>query len=416
MKVLVIGSGGREHALAWKLSKSSKVEKVFVSPGNAGTALEFENVDISPTDIDKLIKFALDNTIDLTVVGPEDPLCKGIVDKFRKENLNIIGPDASSAMLEGSKKFAKEFMIRYGIPTAKYVETNDYEEAVKFLDGFGVPVVIKADGLAAGKGVIIAETVDEAKDALKDILINKKFKDSGEYVVIEEFLRGIEASIICITDGKTILPLSSAKDYKRALDGDKGLNTGGMGAISPNPIITEDLLEKINTKVLKPFLKGVKEENFDYRGILFVGLMIENNDINVLEFNVRFGDPETEVILPRLKNDLIDIFMKIVDRKLDDVKLEWDNRHSCTVVLTSKGYPEAYEKEKVINIDSNLKDSIVFHAGTKILDSKIVTNGGRVLNIVSLSKNLNEAIEKSYNNIKNISFEGITYRKDIGKM
>ncbi|BEP28420.1 phosphoribosylamine--glycine ligase [Helicovermis profundi] len=415
MKVLVIGSGGRESALVWKINQSKNVEKIYIAPGNGGTKEIGENVNIDATDIEALLSFALENKIDLTVVGPEDPLCMGIVDLFRMNNLKIIGPDKNGALLEGSKKFSKEFMIKYGIPTARFVETDNYEDALRKINDFSIPLVIKADGLAAGKGVIIALTKDEAKTALREILLENKFANAGKLVIIEEFLSGVEASIICVCDGETILPLSSARDYKRALDNDLGLNTGGMGAISPNPIISDSVIEEIDRLVLKPFIKGIKNEGFDFRGILFVGIMMDK-DINVLEFNVRFGDPETEVILPRLKNDIVDVFMAIENKTLKDINLMWDDKSSCTVVLTSKGYPYFYEKGKKITIEKSIEGSLLFHAGTKEVDGDIVTNGGRVINVVSLDENLENAIKTSYSNIDKINYEGLTYRKDIGKL
>ena len=417
MKVLVIGSGGREHTIVWKLTQSKSVNKIYIAPGNAGTATIGENVDIKAEDIDGLLEFALKNDIDMTVVGPEVPLVEGIVDRFREKGLRILGPDKKGAKLEGSKAFAKEFMMKYNMPTARYEEYTDYDSALKGLSKFGYPVVIKADGLAAGKGVLIPENEKEAIESLDTIMKDNKFGDSGKKVVIEEFLRGIEASMICFVDNNTIVPMVSAKDYKRALDGDKGLNTGGMGTFSPNTIVTEELQHKINDEVLLPFMKGIKEEKMDFRGILFVGLMIDGEDIKILEFNTRFGDPETQVILPRMKSDLYQVFDSIIDNKLCDQEITWTDKKAICIVATSGGYPESYEKGKKILIDDKIlknEDLIIFHAGTKLHKNGIVTNGGRVLGVVALEDDLDSAREKSYNALKSIKFEGLTYRRDIG--
>lgn len=417
MKVLIIGSGGREHTIAWKIKQSDKVSEVFIAPGNAGTASIGTNVDISADDIDKLLSFAMDNDIDMTVVGPEGPLVAGIVDIFREKGLRVIGPDKKGARLEGSKAYAKRFMDRYNMPTAKYEEYIDYDSALKGLDRFGFPVVIKADGLAAGKGVLIPENMEEAKAALNTIMKDQRFGDAGNKVVIEEFLTGIEASMICFVDNETIVPMVSAKDYKRALDGDKGLNTGGMGTFSPNTIVTDMLQEKINDQVLKPFMEGIKKEEMDFRGILFVGLMIDGDDIKILEFNTRFGDPETQVILPRLKSDLYNIFDGIIDDDLKSKDISWSDKKAVCVVATSGGYPESYPKEKMISIDNNIlskEDLFVFHAGTKLSGKDVLTNGGRVLGVVALEESLDSARKKSYKAMKSISFEGLTFRNDIG--
>lgn len=417
MKVLVIGSGGREHTIVWKLNQSDKVSELFIAPGNAGTASLGINININAEDIDGLLQFAVNNKIDMTVVGPEVPLVEGIVDRFREKDLRILGPDKKGATLEGSKAYAKKFMEKYNMPTGKYKEYTNYDEARKGISEFGYPVVIKADGLAAGKGVLIPENEKEALDALKMIMKDKRFGTSGSKVIIEEFLRGIEASMICFVDNNTIVPMVSAKDYKRALDGDKGLNTGGMGTFSPNTVVTEALQEKINVEVLEPFMKGIKEEGIDFRGILFVGLMIDGKDIKILEFNTRFGDPETQVILPRLESDLFDIFNDIIDNKLSGKDIKWTTKKAICIVATSGGYPEAYEKGKVINISKDVynKNNVhVFHAGTKNNGDNIVTNGGRVLGVVALEDSLDAARETSYGAMKSIEFNGLTYRRDIG--
>ncbi|MGM0379950.1 MAG: phosphoribosylamine--glycine ligase [Bacillota bacterium] len=413
MKVLIIGSGGRESALAWKINQSPKVDKIFVAPGNAGTHKRFKNISIKSNEIDKLLNFAKEEKIDMTVVGPEVPLVKGIVDNFEKNNLKVVGPSSKGALLEGSKSFSKEFMEKYNIPTAKYKEFKSYENAKNALDDFNYPLVIKADGLAGGKGVLIPENKKQAIKDLKTIMLKKKFGDAGNKVIIEEYIDGIEASMLCFVDGKTILPMETAQDYKRAKDGDKGLNTGGMGSYSPSKIIDEKLKQKIDNEVLKPFLKGINQEKIDFKGILFVGLMIKEDELKVLEFNVRFGDPETQVILPRLKNDLYNIFDKMVDQKLDEIELKWKDKSAVCVVLASGGYPVKYKKG--YEIKGLKKIDNLFHAGTKFDKGKVYTNGGRVLNVVSVKDTLKEARESVYESIKKIDFKKKYFRKDIAK-
>ena len=379
MKVLVIGSGGREHALCWKISQSQNVSKIYCAPGNGGTESIAENIDIKADEIDKLLKFAIENKIDLTVVGPEDPLCGGIVDEFERHNLKIFGPNKKCAQLEGSKDFSKKFMKKYGVPTAKYKSYTDYEEAISELEEFKLPLVIKADGLCAGKGVIICNSKEEAKDTIKEILNDKCFGDEGNKIVIEEFLEGIEASLLCfVTNGK-IIPLESAKDYKKIYENDLGPNTGGVGCFSPSPLFTEEVKSKIQKNVIEKILNGFKEEDLDFKGILFIGFMILDGQPKVLEFNVRFGDPETEVVLPRLKSDIVDLFLKTIDGSLEESDLVWDDKSCVTVVLTSAGYPGSYKKGLEINIDSLDSSIILFHNGTKYEDNKLLTNGGRVL-------------------------------------
>ena len=415
MKVLVIGGGGREHAIVWKLSQSPNVSKIFCAPGNEGIAQLAQCVNINPNDIDTLLSFAIQEKIDLTVVGPEVPLVLGITDKFTENGMKIFGPNKKGAMLEGSKKYAKKFMEKYQIPTARYSTYNQAEDAINGLSQFAFPLVIKADGLAAGKGVIICENIDDAKKAIEDSLKNKKFGDSGNEIIIEEYLKGTEASLMCLVDNKKIIPLESAKDYKKALDNDKGLNTGGMGSISPNKILNEELMNKIKTEILDRILIGLHEEKIYYKGILYVGLMITSDDVKVLEFNVRFGDPETEVLLPRLESDLFSIFLKTIDGTISEEDLKWTDKVCICTVLTSGGYPEFYEKGNAIyGLDSLDKDILVFHAGTKKTD-KIVTNGGRVLTVGTLAGNFNEGRNKVYKNIDKIHFENMAYRKDIGK-
>lgn len=414
MKILIIGSGGREHTIAWKLNQSEQVSEIYIAPGNAGTQKVGKNVDIKAEDIDRLLSFALEKRIDLTIVGPEVPLVLGITDLFRKNNLNIIGPDAKGSKLEGSKAFAKEFMMKYKINTAQYKEYTDFNEAKSDLGLYGYPMVMKADGLAGGKGVLIPETKEAAAKALDTLMNSDKFGDAGSKIIIEEFLNGIEASMLCFVDGETILPMETAQDYKRALDGDLGLNTGGMGTYSPSILFDDALKEKVNQEVLKPFIKGVQTEGIDFRGILFVGLMIKGDEIKVLEFNVRFGDPETQVILPRLKTDLYEIFDKMNNKELDEISLEWTDEKAVCVVLASGGYPENYKKGYEIKGLESV--DMVFHAGTRLIEDKVVTNGGRVLGVTSLGESIEVARNKSYEKIKKVEFKDMYYRKDIAKL
>lgn len=415
MKVFVIGSGAREHAIVWKLSQSKKVSRIFCAPGNGGISQLAQCVDIQPEDIDALLEFALKENIDLTVVGPEGSLVAGIVDRFSEKGLKIFGPCKKAARLEGSKKYAKEFMERFGIPTAKYSAYNNAEEAKEALKKYTFPLVIKADGLASGKGVIICNNIEEAKAAIKLVLEDKKFGDAGKEIIIEEFLQGVEASLLCLVDGKKIIPLESARDYKRLLDNDEGPNTGGMGCVSPNKILDERLLAEIKSEILDKILKGIQEEDMNFKGILFIGLMITPIGAKVLEFNVRFGDPETQVILPRLESDIVDIFQKTIDESISEEDLIWNSKTCICTVLASKGYPEAYEKGKVISgLDKVDEDIILFHAGTK-KENEILTDGGRVLSVTTLSHSLEKGRNKIYHNINKIYFEGIQYRKDIGE-
>lgn len=415
MKVLLVGSGGRENALAWKISQSRLVDKLYIAPGNPGTKAFGENVNISVEDIAGLKKFAVDNKIDLTVIGPEVTLVLGIADEFNKANLRIFGPSKEAANLEGSKACAKKFMIRHGIPTAKYGEYTDYKKAVEELPQYGLPVVIKADGLAAGKGVIIAQTKEEAEKAAKEILLDGKFGKSGNLIVVEEFLKGVEASMICFVDGKTILPMEAAQDYKKSKDNDQGLNTGGMGAYSPSVFFTEKIKKVCEEKVLKPFIEGVKKDKLDFKGMIFIGIMIEGEEVKVLEFNVRFGDPETQVLIPRLENDLIEIFEAAIDQRLSDLKLNWSDKKCVSVVLASGGYPEDFPKGFEIKGLDNFKNSevIVFHAGTEEVNQKIVTSGGRVLNVTALGDSLEDCRKKVYKAIEDIDYHGKYCRKDI---
>ena len=415
MKILVIGGGAREHAIVWKIKQSEKVKKIFVAPGNAGTSEIAENILIQDNDIIGLVNFAKINNIDLTIVGPESPLCLGIVDEFEKQNLRIFGPNKKAAQLEGSKVFCKKFLKKHNIPTAKYKSFTKIEEAKLGLIQFTYPLVIKADGLAAGKGVIICDNSSQANSCLNEMMLNNKFGSAGKSIVIEEFLEGTEASLLCFVDGKTIVPLESAKDYKKTFDNDKGLNTGGMGAYSPNHLYNEELNLKIKERILIPTMNGFKKDKINFKGLLFIGLMIKGDNIKVLEFNVRFGDPETEAILPRMKSDIIDIFEKCIDGKLFANCIEWSKKECVCVVIASDGYPENYEKNKIISgLNEMPKDVIIFHAGTKKKNNKVLTNGGRVLAITCLNTSVENARKKIYNSIDKIKFENSFYRSDIG--
>lgn len=415
MKILVVGSGGREHAICYSLLKGKKVNEIYCAPGNAGISEIAQCLSIKDNDIDNLYKFAKENKIDLTIVGPEVPLVDGIVDKFEKENLRIFGPNKKCSMLEGSKAFSKEFMIKHDIPTAKYKEYMDLDEAINEIDSFGYPVVIKADGLAAGKGVVIAKDKEEGIKALREMMSNKKFGIAGEKIVIEEFLKGIETSILAFVDNNTIVPMESAKDHKKVYNNEEGPNTGGMGTFSPSNIYDEQLSHIVKKEVLDKTLKGFKDDNLDYKGILFIGLMITEDGPKVLEYNVRFGDPETQSVLLRLETDLIEIIEAILENRLNEIHIKYDEKNAVCVMLTSGGYPESYEKGKVITgLDKVDEDIVIFHSGTKIINNKLVTNGGRVIGISAKGNSLEEASKKVYENIEKIKFEGMHYRTDIG--
>lgn len=417
MKVLVIGSGGREHALVWKISQSPMVDKIYCAPGNAGIGQMAECVAIKAEDLDGLLDFALQNEIGLTVVGPEVPLTMGIVDKFQEKGLKIFGPSGRAAEIEGSKTFAKDLMAKYGIPTAKYGAFTDAAEAKAFLAEVGLPCVVKADGLAAGKGVLICETKEEAETAVDDILVDNKFGNAGSRVVVEEFLTGQEVSMLAFSDGKTIVPMVSSQDHKRIWDGDKGLNTGGMGAYSPAPIYTPDVHEIVVPQVLEATIKAMEQEGRPFAGILYAGLMLTADGPKVLEFNARFGDPETQAVLPRLKSDLVEIFLAIINGRLSEMNIQWHEEAAVCVVMASGGYPESSDKGRVITglEDAAETGAIVFHAGTKETDGNIVTNGGRVLGISALGKDIAEAIANAYRGVEKITFENMQYRTDIGK-
>ena len=416
MKILVVGGGGREHAICWKLSKEANVDKIYCAPGNAGISNVAQCIDIQDSDIENLLNFAKENQIDLTIVGPEIPLVAGIVDKFEKEGLKIFGPNKKCAQLEGSKSFSKDFMIRHNLPTAKYKEYTDLDEAISEIDSFGYPVVIKADGLAAGKGVVIPENREDAITTLKEMMSDKKFGNAGDKIVVEEFLTGIETSILAFVDNDTIVPMVSSKDHKKVFEGETGLNTGGMGTFSPSEIYTEKLAKEVQEKILDKTLEGFKKDNLNYKGILFVGLMITEDGPKILEYNVRFGDPETQSVLFRLDTDLNKIISEILNNNLKNIEINYSKEESICVMLTSGGYPENYEKGKVISGLENLdSDIVVFHSGTKFDNENIVTNGGRVIGITAKSKTVKEAAQKVYENIKKINFEKMHYRTDIWK-
>ena len=414
MRVLVIGGGGREHAIVWKLAGSPGVSKIYCAPGNAGIGEIAQCVNIDSGDIDALLSFAVREKIGLTVVGPERPLVLGIADKFNEKGLKVFGPCRKGAMLEGSKRCAKEFMEKYQIPTAGYAVYDNAVNAIKGLGRFTFPIVIKANGLAAGKGVIICKDTSDAKKAIEDILINKEFGDAGNEIIMEEYLEGREASLMCLVNNNTIIPLESAMDYKKASDGDTGPNTGGMGCVSPNEVLDKKLMGEIRTGILDRIFTGLHQERICYNGILYVGLMITLKGAKVLEFNVRFGDPETQAVLPRLKSDILNIFLKTIDNTVSQEDLKWSDKVCMCTALTSGGYPAAYEKGKAIRgLDLLDKDILLFHAGTKKAD-KIVTNGGRVLTVGALADNFREGREKVYKNIDKIYFDNMAYRKDIG--
>ncbi|MEK5249532.1 phosphoribosylamine--glycine ligase [Bacillus sp. FSL R9-9530] len=412
MNVLVIGRGGREHALAWKFAQSEKVEKVYVAPGNEGMRDVATPVDIDENDFDALVLFAKENNVGLTFVGPEIPLMNGIVDRFKEEGLRVFGPNKAAAVIEGSKAFTKELMKKYDIPTAAYETFTDYEEAVKYIQKVGAPIVIKADGLAAGKGVTVAMTLEEALQAVKEMLQDVKFGAASKKVVIEEFLDGQEFSLMAFVNGTTVHPMVIAQDHKRAFDADKGPNTGGMGAYSPVPQIPESAVQEAIQTVLHPTAKAMIQENRSFTGILYAGLILTNDGPKVIEFNARFGDPETEVVLPRLENDLVDVCNAVLDES--ELTLQWSKEAVIGVVLASKGYPEAYKKGGIINGLDALQDVIVFHAGTAMKHGDFVTNGGRVLFVACKANSLQEAKDKVYKEIGKIESDGLFYRSDIG--
>ena len=418
MKILIVGAGGREHAIAWKLSQNEKVEKIFIAPGNACVEMLPNAESVNLGLIDEYISFAKDNNVELTVVGSEELLVQGIVDEFHKNGLKIFGPDKKAAILEGSKAYSKDFMKKYGIKTAVYEIFDNSEKAKEFLNNWkDFPVVIKASGLAAGKGVIIAQNLDEAIKAVEDIMVDEKFGNAGNQVVIEEFLDGVEASILSFTDSRIIVPLLSAKDHKKIGEDETGLNTGGMGVISPNPFVTDEIFEKFKSDIMEPTLKGMQSEGMDFAGVIFFGLMITKKGVYLLEYNMRMGDPETQAVLPLLENDLLELIEKSFEKKLLEVKVDWKPLHSCCVVAAAGGYPESYKKGDEITGVLDFKeteDNKVFICGAKVENGKLLTNGGRVLNAVALGNTLKEAQKKAYELLKTINFEGMYFRKDIG--
>lgn len=414
MKVLIIGNGGREHAIAWSIAKSSKVEKIYCAPGNGGTHFEKKCENVNLNTIDELLNFAKTEEVELTFVGPEAKLVEGIVDIFKENGLKIFGPSKAASQLEGSKSFSKDFMKKYGIKTAAYEVFTEVEPAIAYLQTCPYPTVIKADGLAAGKGVVICATKEEAEKTINDFMIADVFKGSGKKVVIEEFLDGVEASILSVTDGKVILPFMSSKDHKQIFDEDKGPNTGGMGVIAPNPYCTEEVLSEFNENILKPTLIGINNEKMDYIGIIFFGIMITKKGTYLLEYNVRMGDPETQAVLSLLKTDFTEIILKAIDRDLESSELEWDKGSACCVVLASKGYPTHYETGKTIELKAS--KAKVFIAGAEEKDGELKTSGGRVLSLVSTGENLEAAIKNTYAELNTVNFDGMYCRHDIGKL
>ena len=417
MRILVVGGGGREHTLVWKIAQSTEVGRLYAAPGNPGMAQLAECVDIGADDTDKLLAFAIRERIDLTVVGPEVPLALGIVDRFEERGLKIFGPSGKAAELESSKGFSKDLMAKYGIPTARYGRFTSSEEAVRYVREQGAPIVVKADGLAAGKGVLICRTQAEALEAVRTIMEDQAFGAAGQEVVVEEFLEGEEASILALTDGETILPLVASQDHKAIFDGDGGPNTGGMGAYAPAPVVTEAVLERVMEQVLRPAVDGMAKEGRLYKGVLYAGLMIKDEKLKVVEFNCRFGDPESQVVLPLLKTDLVALMMAVAEGRLGEMKLEESDDAAVCVVMASGGYPGSYEKGKRITgleAARDMDDVVVFHAGTAVRDGAIVTDGGRVLGVTAVGADIGCAIDRAYEAVGKIHFEGAYYRKDIG--
>ena len=420
MNVLVLGSGGREHAIITSFTNSKLVKKIYALPGNGGTSTIATNIQGDVNDFKKIKEEVINNNISLVFVGPEDPIVNGIYDFFKSDNslknIKIIAPSKLAGQLEGSKEFAKKFMERYNIPTAKHgtFTKDNIDQSDAFLESMNPPYVLKADGLAAGKGVLIIDNLQNAKDELRSMILDKKFGDSSSKVVIEEFLDGIELSCFVLTDGKNYKTLPFAKDYKKIGEGDTGLNTGGMGAISPVPFLDNKFLEKIEERIIKPTIHGIKKENMEYMGVVFIGLIKVGQDPYVIEYNVRMGDPETEVVFPRIKNDLLDLFNSMGSTEFEDIKLQIDDRHAATIIMVSGGYPLDYEKNKIISGLTEETDSIIFHAGTKKVDDNFLTNGGRVIAVTSLSENYKDAVKSSYDQIKKISFDQAYFRQDIG--
>lgn len=414
MNVMVVGGGGREHAIIKKIKKSPKVSQIYALPGNGGIAADATCVNIGATDLERIVEFAKENQIEFAVVAPDDPLVLGLVDLLKAEGIPCFGPEKKAAIIEGSKAFSKELMKKYGIPTAEYAIFDDMQKALDYLDSCKIPVVVKADGLALGKGVIIAETLDEAKKAVRDMMEDKVFGESGSRVVIEEFLTGPEVSVLSFTDGKTLIPMVSSMDHKRALDGDKGLNTGGMGTVAPNPYYTEEIARRCEEEIFRPTMEAMNREGRSFSGCLYFGLMITEDGPKVIEYNCRFGDPETQVVLPLLDSDLFDIFLHVSEGTLDRAEVNFSDDAACCVVMASSGYPVKYEKGFAIEIPEDVED--VYIAGAKLSeDGRLLTNGGRVLGVTERGKDIREAIEKAYRSVERISFDNAFYRKDIGK-
>lgn len=417
MKILVVGGGGREHTIVWKISQSPKVDKIYCTPGNGGISELAECADIKATDIDGVVKFAKEKSVDMVMVAPDDPLVAGMVDALEAEGIRAFGPRKSAAIIEGSKAFSKELMKKYNIPTAAYEVFTDSAKAVEYLKKGTFPAVIKADGLALGKGVIIAQNLEEAEQAIHEMMDDKKFGESGSRVVIEEFLTGPEVSVLAFTDGKTVVPMVSAQDHKRAFDDDKGLNTGGMGTFSPSRLYDAEKAEECMNNIFLPTINAMNAEGRTFKGVLYFGLMMTKNGVKVIEYNCRFGDPETQVVLPRLKTDLVEIFEAVIDGRLSEINIEWNDNAAVCVVMASGGYPVKYQSGyEISGIDNaeNDNDVTVFHAGTKKQDDKFVTAGGRVLGVTAVAENLDKAIEKAYKAVDKISFKDAHFRKDIG--
>lgn len=414
MKIIVVGSGGREHAIVKKIKENPKAEKIYVLPGNGGMAADAECVNISATDINGITEFAVSNQIDYAIVTPDDPLVLGCVDALEKAGIPCFGPNANAAIIEGSKVFSKELMKKYGIPTARYETFDNAEDALNYLESAPVPTVIKADGLALGKGVIIAQTKEEAKQAVISIMEDKKFGKSGDRIVIEEFLTGPEVSVLSFTDGKTVKPMISSMDHKRALDNDEGLNTGGMGTVAPNPYYTPEIADECMKKIFKPTIDAMNKEGRTFKGCLYFGLMLTPDGPKVIEYNCRFGDPETQVVLPLLESDLLDIMLSVTNETLENTEVKFSDKSACCVIMASQGYPLSYEKGYVLDIPSDIADS-VYVAGAKLDDGVLKTNGGRVLGVTSVAGDLQSAIDASYEKVKSIRFDNAFYRKDIGQ-
>ena len=414
MKIMVVGGGGREHAIIKSIKKNPIVEKIYALPGNGGIARDAECIDISATNLEEIVSFAKNNNIDYVIVAPDDPLVMGLVDMLEGEGIPCFGPSKKAAIIEGSKAFSKDIMKYYGIPTAEYEIFDDPAEAYSYVETCNIPIVVKADGLALGKGVIIAETRDDAKNAIKSIMEDKTFGKSGDSIVIEEFLEGPEVSVLAFTDGNTLIPMVSSMDHKRAKDGDFGLNTGGMGTIAPNPYYTDEIAEICREEIFLPTMIAMNREERKFKGCLYFGLMITKDGPKVIEYNCRFGDPETQVVLPLLKNDLLDIMLAVTSETLDEIDVDFSNASACCVIMASEGYPEKYEKGYEINIPDDVLEN-VYIAGAKLADEKLLTNGGRVLGVTEIAETLDEAIDKAYKSVSKISFDNAYYRTDIGR-